>query len=345
MKTRAGQSNGGIAVNVAPQPSEAGRAVLPMNPHLTLTLSPPIGWERRGNSGRMRSVARKLAEQRQVQGNNALWSCGGQRTARPTYLRQGGFTMIEIAIALGVIAFALIAIIGILPVGLNVQRETHQDEVIGQDGRFFLEAIRKGGLATNMGASTSLDFLTNYVESITISSSQTPTTPLIYTNDPKSANYLSNGTMILGLLTTPHITFGSLSNNVLARIRGLTGAATEQSGSNAVTAFRYYMNVEILPFTSISPQSVDFFDYNQTNDPINYGIRLERATEVPYLENNLYEVRLRFSWPVRPNGTEGPGRQIYRSLVSAHLVNYTNNASLYWFFQPNTYNTNFILGL
>ena len=26
------------------------------NPHLTLTLSPPIGWERRGNSSRTRTV-------------------------------------------------------------------------------------------------------------------------------------------------------------------------------------------------------------------------------------------------------------------------------------------------
>ena len=33
-----------------------------------------------------------------------------------------GFTMIEIAIALGVIAFALVAIMGILPLGLTVQR-------------------------------------------------------------------------------------------------------------------------------------------------------------------------------------------------------------------------------
>ncbi|MGA2555455.1 MAG: hypothetical protein ABSG04_04200, partial [Verrucomicrobiota bacterium] len=257
--------------------------------------------------------------------------------------------MIEIAIALGVIAFALIAIIGILPVGLNVQRETHQDEVIGQDGRFFLEAIRKGGPATNLGANTSLDFLTNYVEQIaiiTISANGNATATNVYTTNVPSGHYYTNGAMILGLLTTPASywpVYGQNLNSVTARIRGLTGAATEQGGSNAVTAFRYYMNVEIVPFNSISPQSFDYMDYNQTNDPINYGIRLERFTEVPYLENNLYEVRLRFSWPVRPNGTEGPGRQIYRSLVSAHPVNCTNNASLYWFFQPNTYNTNFIL--
>ena len=257
-----------------------------------------------------------------------------RRTARPTFLRQGAFTMIEIAIALGVIAFALIAIIGILPVGLNVQRETHQDEVIGQDGPFFLEAIRKGGPALGLGANTSLDFLTNYVESITISNSQT-TTPLIYTNNAKSANYLSNGTMILGLLTTPQIVFGSV-NTVTARIRGLTGAATEQSGSNAVTAFRYYMNVEIAPFTSISPYASEFADYipNDTNS-------LPAAI---YLENYLYEIRLRFSWPIRPNGTAGPGRQTYRSLVSARLLDFTNGPTAFWFLQPNTYGASVVSG-
>jgi len=273
--------------------------------------------------------------------NMARSSCGGPRTGRPTYLRQGGFTMIEIAIALGVIAFALIAIIGILPVGLNVQRETHQDEVIGQDGRFFLEAIRKGGPATNMGANTSLDFLTNYVDYIAITSfTANGTNITYYSNNPTAAHYFTNGAMILGLLTTPASywpVYGQNLNGVTARIRGLTGAATEQGGSNAVTAFRYFMNVEILPFNSISPYASEFADYipNDTNS-------LPAAI---YLENNLYEIRLKFSWPVRPNQTAGPNRQTYRSLVSAHLVYNTNNASLYWFFQPNTYNTNVIPNL
>jgi len=76
------------------------------NPHLTLTLSPPIGWERRGNSRRKRLISRKFAKQRQVQGSNAQVAFGGnlcqphdgnaalsparmpdggQRTARPTF--------------------------------------------------------------------------------------------------------------------------------------------------------------------------------------------------------------------------------------------------------------------
>jgi hypothetical protein len=36
-----------------------------MNPHLTLTLSPPIGWEGRGNSRRTRPVLRGPAGWRQ----------------------------------------------------------------------------------------------------------------------------------------------------------------------------------------------------------------------------------------------------------------------------------------
>ncbi len=35
-------------------------------PHLTPTLSPPIGWERRGNGGRRRLVLGMFVEQRQI---------------------------------------------------------------------------------------------------------------------------------------------------------------------------------------------------------------------------------------------------------------------------------------
>jgi hypothetical protein len=191
-----------------------------------------------------------------------------------------------------------VAIIGILPAGLNVRRDTHEDLVVGQDGPFFLEAIRNGGSALGPGTSTSLDFLTNYVDSITVGANT-------YTTN-------MSGAMILGLLSTPQ-------TNVTAKIRGLTGAATEQNGSNSVTAFRYYMNVEIEPVKSISPSTL-----SSTND-------------LNFLTPNLYEVRLKFSWPVRPNGAAGPGRQSYRSLVSGYLQPYTNEPPTLWFFQANYY--------
>ena len=210
--------------------------------------------------------------------------------------------MIEIAIALGVIGFALVAIIGILPAGMNVQRETHQDITIGQDGAFLLEAIRNGGPALGNGTSTSLDFLTNYVDFITVGTN--------------TYNNLGSGQRILGLLSTP-------GNATSARIRGLTGAATEQNGSNATIAFRYKMDVEIEPFATPSPAAVDDNFNNESN----------------YLANNLYELRLKFSWPVLSvnTGKVGPGRQTYRSLVSGRLQPYTNSGTILWFFQPNTY--------
>src|SRR5713226_956163 len=54
------------------------------------------------------------------------------------------FTMVEIAISLAVIGFALVAIIGILPSGTNVQKENREETIIGQDASLFIDAIRSG---------------------------------------------------------------------------------------------------------------------------------------------------------------------------------------------------------
>ena len=69
------------------------------------------------------------------------------------------FTMVEIAISLAIIGIALVAIIGVLPLGMNVQRDNREATVINQDASVFLEAIRNGSLGLND--------LTNYVFDIT----------------------------------------------------------------------------------------------------------------------------------------------------------------------------------
>jgi hypothetical protein len=226
--------------------------------------------------------------------------------------------MIEIAIALGVIGFALVAIIGVLPFGLNVQKESHQDTVISQDAPFFLAAIRNGGIPGTNVSNTSLDFLTNYVEQITIiatTSGGTNTTP--FTN-------FANGKTILGLLTTPEYYYppGAVpgkdpafqTNTVVARVRALSGNALEQNGANSVVAFRYNMYVEVAPFTS----------------------SLEVANN-GNLANDLYDIHLKFSWPVAgiaPNFTVGPGRAHFRTMVSGQLLQYNPSGQAYWFMQP-----------
>ncbi len=67
--------------------------------------------------------------------------------------------MVEIAICLAIIGLALVAIIGVLPVGLNVQKDNREETLIDQDATVFIENIRNGARG--------LDDLTNYVMAIT----------------------------------------------------------------------------------------------------------------------------------------------------------------------------------
>src|SRR5476651_242395 len=107
---------------------------------------------------------------------------------RATYfcLKRSGFTMIEIAISLAVIGIALTAIIGVLPLGMNVQRENREATVINQDATLFIEAIRNGAQHA--------DDLTNYVYEVEVGNNQTNFAPF------------ASGAQIIGLLTTPNST-------------------------------------------------------------------------------------------------------------------------------------------
>src|SRR5437660_4380230 len=144
-----------------------------------------------------------------------VWTADGVRSGTP-YLRnprpstlgpRSGSTMIEIAISLAVIGFALVAIIGILPQGMTVQKENRQETIINQDAYMFMEAIRNGGKG--------FDDLTNYVVAITnywtAYSDSARSVPHVdahvYTNawsdGVANGNCISNGLRIVGLLSTP----------------------------------------------------------------------------------------------------------------------------------------------
>ena len=81
------------------------------------------------------------------------------RTPRSALRTSQAFTMIEIAISLAVIGFALVAILGVLPLGMNVQKENREETIINQDATVFMNAIRNGAQG--------MDDLTNYVLAIT----------------------------------------------------------------------------------------------------------------------------------------------------------------------------------
>ena len=52
----------------------------------------------------------------------------------PTDFRRpvAAFTMVEIAICLAIIGIALVGIIGVLPYGMNTQRDTREETQIGR---------------------------------------------------------------------------------------------------------------------------------------------------------------------------------------------------------------------
>ena len=49
--------------------------------------------------------------------------------------------MVEIALAIGILGIALVAIVGVLPVGLNVQKDNREDTLVEQEGDFFMEVL------------------------------------------------------------------------------------------------------------------------------------------------------------------------------------------------------------
>ena len=121
------------------------------------------------------------------------------------------FTIIEIALCLGIIGFALVAIIAVLPRGLDVQKRNREETIIGQDSEVWMSAIRNGARGYND--------LTNYVLCITNFWSEydvnrkivrsnydyyTPTDSRVSSIPSGAGDFpLTNGGNIIGLLSMP----------------------------------------------------------------------------------------------------------------------------------------------
>jgi type II secretory pathway pseudopilin PulG len=157
-----------------------------------------------------------------------------------------GFTMVEIAISLAIIGIALVSIIGVLPIGMNTQKDNREETMINQDATILMEAIR--------GGARGLDDLTNYVFAITNywirynangSINNSNVNGYTYTNYSIGSGYycggtgISNGMNIIGLLSTPlyadangrlipNLFNGGYSNRVVAYVRSLSGPAVEK---------------------------------------------------------------------------------------------------------------------
>lgn len=261
---------------------------------------------------------------------------------------ESAFTMVEIALSLAIIGFALVAILGVLPFGLNVQKENREETIINQDATIWMNAIRNGAQGC--------DDLTNYVISIAdyvqkyVATTQTPVgTGFVntYTNDPATPFPLNNGLRIIGLLSKPqkeYIGGGNfyLSNYVVAYVRSISGSAIEKfPQANPVIlgdAFTYKMIVQVFPYVPFDPDSTNFnaagLSQQQRKD------RQNRSKVVDTLQTNSHDVRLLFRWPVLPNGSVGKNRQTFRALVGGQMFSATDPLvpmQPLYFIQPPNY--------
>ncbi|HNQ73469.1 MAG TPA: type II secretion system protein [Verrucomicrobiota bacterium] len=259
-------------------------------------------------------------------------------SARPGRLR-AGFTMVEIALALAIIGFALVAIIGVLPAGLNVQKNNREETIITQDANYLMDAIRSGArgldaLTNNIVSIT--NYWQNYDTNVPFNDPWIPGASGVdgYTPDgsrvtsiatPNDSFPLTNGLNIMGLLSRPKFDYLGRtmvrSNHVVAIFRSISGAAVEKFPQTNVLvqslAFTYRLVPEIYPLAQADVA---------TNNA--YAQRLQ---------TRLHEVRLKYAWPVLPRGRLGHGRQTFRTLVGGRLSAYQLNGQPVYYFNANTY--------
>jgi type II secretory pathway pseudopilin PulG len=262
--------------------------------------------------------------------------------------------MIEIAICLAIIGIALVAIVGVLPLGMNVQRENRESTIINQDATVLLEAIRNG--------SQGLNDLTNYVYFITNnwalynpdgSFNKSGGNGYIYSSTIIAPNYvtpsgtftaptttISNGTNIIGLLSTPEFTdlngvpINNLfagdyySNHIVAYVRSLSGPAVEKPPQDNQILQEDTFTYRI--YCVNAPVATDTNVFNlQSSDP--------RFLYSQQLAQNLHELRLTFLWPQQPNGKLGTGRQTFRALVAGQVATNSSYGPMLYFYQPQSF--------
>ncbi len=269
----------------------------------------------------------------------------GNRQSAISNRHSSAFTLVEIAICLAIIGIALVGIIGVLPIGLNAQRDSREETIINQDVSVLMPIVTQGA----RGA----DDLTNYVYAITnvwtfykadgtingngmngyTANGVSVTGP--YNNVP-----LTNGANIVGLLSTPeyiatngvaaaNLVNSGYSNHITAYIRSMSGLASEKPPQNndivVGDSFTYQVVVVNAPVAmdtnSVILNSSSFSSYNQQ------------------LWLNQREVRMLYRWPQLPNGKVGVFSQNFRTTVAGQLVQDPNNFYFYYY-QPQSFGVN-----
>ena len=65
-------------------------------------------------------------------------------TMKNQHNASGGFSIAEVMLAIGVVAFGLVAVLGVLPAGLTVQKDNREETIIRYDAQYWMTALRAG---------------------------------------------------------------------------------------------------------------------------------------------------------------------------------------------------------
>ena len=220
-----------------------------------------------------------------------------QSTPTHAKRREHGFTMIEVALSLAIVAFALVAIMGVMPAGLNVQRENREETIIAQDAEYLMEAIRMGVLATNLDVLRSNITL---LESTAIVNGATNLPSLTWTHTP-SGSPPSIGQILVhlsrpALYTVNHTSGTIMASQVRLRFKGFSGnMASLAASTNLDNSFQYEVTPRI--------------------ERINLNVATTDYSRRTFMTNNLYSVTLEFRWPVLPTGNLGLGNKSFQTQV------------------------------
>ncbi|KAB2674266.1 MAG: type II secretion system protein [Verrucomicrobia bacterium] len=248
------------------------------------------------------------------------------RAALPYRRRAAAFTMTEIALCIAVIGIAMVAIIGVLPSGLNVQKQNREETLVAQDAQFLIEAVRSGSLGVSdltnqvdyirwrrFGAFTGDNFYRgpNYKEAL-----------------PGAEVPITQAWQVVALLSLPRyetVVVGQkvlvVENIVTAQFRSFTSPFSEKSYRDAgsapdptrfTTAFRYQIEVEANTAVTRPPAGV-MVPSTSTN------LVLALSNQQGRLDETLSDLRLTFQWPVFrvPSGDfrVGANRRTFRTQI------------------------------
>lgn len=264
--------------------------------------------------------------------------------------RVAAFTMIELALCIAIVSIAMVAIIGVLPLGLGVQTQNKEETIINQDATILIEAIRNGAV--------NIDDLTNYVDFITVARhafNSGDGKSGFETNGFRGVWYAGNvvapdhplttGGQIIGLLSLPKYDalpgIAGYTNFVTAQFRAFSGNfnekvyitnQVERPNPNALErAFKYQVTAQIVP-VGIGPLVA-------TNGAPN-SVQLGMAnSEVITMNQNLYDINLTFRWPVFEQGAVvrvGGNSRTFRTQVAALLLAATDPTTGIHTNLPNT---------